>query len=154
MTLRRGPARTGFTLLELTAVLSILSLLVSLAIPVYSVYVSRARAAEALLQVETIAYLEEVRVLELGAPIALPANPSEVPGPQPARFRADPAWADLGLRIEGPVYFQYRVALDGEDHYVVTARGDVDGDGRVTRVTLSSRDLEVHRELERATLPP
>ncbi|MEL7371600.1 MAG: prepilin-type N-terminal cleavage/methylation domain-containing protein [Myxococcota bacterium] len=137
----------GFSLLELAVVLTILSMLVSLAVPTYTTYVHRAREAEAFLQVETIAYLEEVRVLELGAPIALPPNPSSRPGPRPAMFEQQSAWSDLGLRIEGPLYFQYRVDLEGSDHFIVTALGDVDGDGEFTRVTLSSQDLVVRRTI-------
>lgn len=146
--------RRGFSLLELSAVLTIMGLLVSIAVPAYTVYVHRARASEALLQLETIAYLEEVRVLELGAPIALPPNPSRIPGPTPARFESQPAWADLGLRIEGPVYFQYRVELEGPDHFTAIALGDVDGDGRVTRLDLNSRDLRLRRRVDASEVEP
>lgn len=142
----RSAAR-AFTLLELAAVLAIISILASLAVPTYVAYVHRAREVEALIQIETIAYLEEVRVLELGAPIALPRNPSTLPRRGPARFERQPEWLDLGLGLEGPVYFQYRVDLDGSDHFVATAVGDVDGDGVVTRVTLGSRDLELKRHV-------
>ena len=144
---RRRSRSVGFTLLELTAVLTIIGIFVSMAIPVYTVYVHRARASEALLQLETIAYLEEVRVLELGAPIALPPNPSVIPGPRPRRFEAHPAWADVGLRVEGPMYFQYRVELDGTDHFTAHAVGDVDGDGVFTRLWINSRDLRLHRQV-------
>lgn len=147
---RGRPAAAGFTLLEIAAVIAILSILVSLAVPVYSLYVYRAREAEALVQLETIAYLQEVRVLERGAPIALPANPPEVPSGAPARFERHPDWVDLGLRIEGPVYFSYRVELTeakpGEaPGFVVHAEGDVDGDGAPTRYVLRSEDLDVAR---------
>ena len=141
-------AARGFTLLELTAVLTIIAILVSMAVPVYTVYLHRARGTEALLQLETISYLEEVRVLELGAPIALPPNPTRVPGLTPHPFEPHPAWADIGLRIEGPMYFQYRVDVDSDDHFTVHATGDVDGDGRPTRLWLSSRDLRVHRHVD------
>ena len=137
----------GFTLMELSVVLTIMSILVATAVPVYSMYVHRARGAEAFLQLETIAYLEEVRVLELGAPIALPPNPIPMPGPTPARLQRHPAWADLGFRTDGRLYFQYRVDLEGDDHFKATALGQNGGDRGFTRITLTSRDFDIRREV-------
>lgn len=136
----------GFTLLEMMAVLAIIALLTSMAVPAYSTYVARARGAEAALQVETIAYLEEVRVLELGAPIACPKTPAARPSTQPLRFVPGREFRDLGVSIESRVYFQYWVVLSDDAHYEVFAEGDPDGDGRAIRYRLSSRDLELRRE--------
>ena len=139
--------RRGFSLLELAAVLTIISLLVSLALPAYSHLVFRAREAEAFVQLETIAYLQEVRVLEMGAPIPCPKNPSVMPGRSPGRFEAHPAWADIGLIVTGPVFFQYQVELDGDDHFVVRAAGDPDGDGLITKFSLHSKNMDLIREV-------
>ena len=139
-------SRRAFTLLELMAVLTIMALLTSMAVPVYSTYVNRARDAEAILQVETIAYLQEVRVLELGAPIACPKTPAQRPGTRPVPFVPGDAFQDLGFATTSHVYFQYWVELDADEHYTVFAEGDPDGDGRGLRYRLSSRDLELSRE--------
>lgn len=129
-TLSRVPRRKtprGFTLLELTSVLAVISILISLAVPTYRVYLDRARATEAAVNLETIAYLQQVTILERGRPIACPANPREVPAPL-ALFEAMPEWEELGFEPEGKMRFQYRVETKG-DAFVVYATADLDQDG-------------------------
>ncbi len=123
----RPSTTRGFTLLELACVVTVISILVSLAVPNYRVYRDRALAAEATVNIETIAYLEQVTILERGAPVACPPNPAEIPAPT-ARFAAMPAWQRVGFAPEGKVRFQYRVETKGEA-FTVVAVGDVDQDG-------------------------
>lgn len=136
----RPSTSRGFTLLELACVVTVISILVSLAVPNYRVYRDRALATEAAVNVETIAYLELVTMLERGAPIACPANPAQVPAPL-ARFESNDAWARLGFAPEGQVRFQYRVEATPET-FVVVATGDLDQDGIQSEYRLDSTTME------------
>lgn len=143
--LKLGMTR-GFTLLELMVVVSIIAVLVAMAVPQYSMYVYRARATEAAISVETIAYLEQVRILELGEPIACKANPTDVPGAVPKRFELRPDWEDLGLRVDSRVFFQYEVVTSTAGDFIVTAQGDPEGDGTRLKYRLSSTDMKLRRD--------
>jgi AP-1 complex subunit sigma 1/2 len=140
--------RRGFTILELSAVLAVMAIITSLAIPGYQVLVRRARASEARTVVVAIAHAELRHYRDQGAFLACaPSGP--VPS-RPAAFPGDAAcWKSLGISIDGPVAYRYGVALEG-DSFMVLAEGDLDRDGLPSRYTLSGRDLNlvVQDELE------
>jgi hypothetical protein len=139
-------ARRGFSLIELCCV-GILSILTSISALNYQVYVRRARATEALTQVESLAYLEQVRILEVGAPIACGPTPKTIPARgERALFEEDVCWRDLGFRVLGRVRFQYRTETSSASGFSVEARGDLDGDGIASRYTIDSETMELSRE--------
>jgi prepilin-type N-terminal cleavage/methylation domain-containing protein len=140
-------ARRGFTLIELCCVVGIISILLSIAVTDYGVYLRRSRATEAQVNLETIAYLEHVRILELGAPIACSATPEKMPAPdESVFFPADRCWKDLGFRPRGRVRFQYETERYGEKRFRAIARADLDGDGTPTIYTLDSAGMNLSRE--------
>jgi prepilin-type N-terminal cleavage/methylation domain-containing protein len=133
----------GFTLLELALVVAIIATITSIAAPTYLSYKHRSLAAEAIINVQTIAHLEQVTILETGGPIACAANPATVPSPI-AVFADTDDWADLGFDPEGRVRYQYEVSVTGED-FVVRARGDHDADGRITEFSMDSKTMALAR---------
>ena len=140
--------RRGFTILELSAILAVMAIITSLAIPGYQVLVRRARAGEARTVVVAIAHAELRHYRDLGAYLACaPSGP--VPS-GPATFPSDAAcWKSLGIAVDGPVAYRYGVTLEGGT-FVVQAEGDLDRDGLPSRYRLSGQDLnlQVEDELE------
>jgi prepilin-type N-terminal cleavage/methylation domain-containing protein len=144
--MRSGEAARGFTLIELACVVAIISILISASVPVYRVYLDRARSAEAVVNVETIAHLEHLAFLETGAFVACAPNPEALPRPK-APFRVDEAWDALGFRPTSQVRFRYAVEVDRDaERFVVRAEGDVDGDGRASAYTIDSRAMQLQIE--------
>ena len=108
-----SPERRGFTLLELACVVGVISVLLSLSISSYAFFLRRARDAEALVNLQTIAHLEQVSMLERGHFVGCAPSPEELPQPR-SRFAQTEGWPQLGFRIEGPVHHQYGVDLSAE----------------------------------------
>jgi len=133
-------------MVELCLVTAIIAIAVSISTPLYRVYVERARDTEAQMNVETIAHLEQVRILELGAPIACAATPARIPDPRGhAMFDEDECWSDLGFNVTGRVRFQYETKRIGERDFVVFARGHIRGPGDLSVYRLDSRDMQLRR---------
>ncbi len=134
--------RRGFTLIELCYVIAVIGLLAAITVPAYDVLLRRAHVAEARAMVHGIAHAELRHLRDRGAYVACgPA--AEIPS-EPVVFPEDEAcWRELGIRSEGLVRYRYAVSLD-DDSFLVTAEGDLDGDGRASRFSLDGRDLSLH----------
>lgn len=142
-----GARRTrGFTLIELCLVVGITSILLSLGTASYSVYVTRARAAEAAVNVETLAYLEQAHILDRGAPIACAAEPASIPiAGAPTHFTPSECWRQLGFKPTARVRFQYSAEVPEGRRFVVRARGDLDGDGTAGEHWIDSATMKLER---------
>ena len=127
-------------------VVSIIGILASIAIPNYMGYQIRAKTAEGTIMVETIAYLEQVRILERGSAIACEPSPPDPPPSVGAVFVRTPAWADLGLQVSGRVRYQYEVRQPAKKSFVVFARADLDADGTSSVFRLDSATMELEHE--------
>lgn len=154
------PGRSGFTLIELMVVVVIVAVLAAVAIPAFSGYVMRARAAEAPTFLGEIRQREEAYRAEFGQYGSAPTvdnqdcpeggggnyTPTTLdPNGQPQEFvTAGTGWQQLGARPDGAVRFQYCVmdgppgttpgglGFNGTDFwFVARAIGDLDGDGNM-----------------------
>ncbi|MBK8010242.1 MAG: prepilin-type N-terminal cleavage/methylation domain-containing protein [Deltaproteobacteria bacterium] len=138
----RSRTRSGFTLLELLLVLSIMGIVVSMTVPNYLVYRQRALATEATIALETMAHLELVSILETGASIACEPAPTAIPADR-TPFAATETWQRLGFAPQGMVRYQYEIEKTGQAGFVARARADLDHDGLVGEYWLDGRDLEL-----------
>lgn len=150
---RRRRAARGFTLVELMIAVAIVGLLASIAVPVLHRATLRARAAERRPIMVAIARAVETTTL---ATQALPgcsagqdcvfwAAPNPPAAPTTARLPMDwtlPGWQHIPMIVEGGSYYQYWVL--GTDlpaahatSVVITAVGDLDGDGLQTTKVLT-----------------
>lgn len=130
----------GFTLIELGYVIAVIGALAAITIPAYDVLMKRAWAAEAPATMHAIAHAERRHWRDRGTYLSC-AGPDDVPT-KPVAWTGSDCWTQLAIRPEGQVRFTYSVVAEPE-RFTVTARADLDGDGRASTYTLRSEDLQI-----------
>ena len=127
----------------LAAVLLAIGILASLAGPGYQHFLMRNRAVEARTVLEAIAHAQLAYYRDHGEFVACAPSPEEVPRGVRGRFRSGATgWRQLGMSIDGPVWYQYAVTLQG-DSFEAVAIGDLDADGRHSRLVLDGTSFEI-----------
>jgi prepilin-type N-terminal cleavage/methylation domain-containing protein len=101
--------KTGFTLVELIMVVTIMFVLLAIAIPSYKVFARRARASEAVYQLGAIRTHQISYKVTNGTYLELQKHP---PGNVPTEYQpwgnpADENWDKLGFSINIRVRYQY-----------------------------------------------
>jgi prepilin-type N-terminal cleavage/methylation domain-containing protein len=134
--------RRAFSLFELSAVLALIGLLSAAAVPSLSRMVARGRASEARALVETIAHAELRYFRDHGGYLAAPATPPAPPTATTTTFSASAPWQALGVVVNGPVAYSYDVVV-ADGSFVVTARGDLVGDGVRGRYVIEGKTLQL-----------
>lgn len=142
---------TGFTLIELMVVVSIIGVLAAIAVPAFSSYIYKSRTAEATGFLAEIKQRQETYRAEFGQYCAVSGSdwgnytPDALDGSNPVAWPTGAgAWQQLGAIPPGPVRFQYATIAGppgttppgnsgtgyaGDDFwFVAQARGDLDGD--------------------------
>ncbi len=106
----------GFSLIELMIVVAIISILASIAVPIYTRYIRKSRTSEAISNLGAIAMFEETYFSEGDSYVTTSPNPSEVPGPGSSGDRLPfsetiAGWSTLGRVVPNgsPLYFQYEI---------------------------------------------
>jgi prepilin-type N-terminal cleavage/methylation domain-containing protein len=150
--------RSGFTLIELMIVVAILGVLAALAIPAFSVYVRRAKTAEAYEDLKQLfnhaaTYYVQTRngssmtssadsacTVE-ASDNAISPSPVKQAGSYGAGFQALGYRVGAGyfrLEIDNPGGQRCHVAASSNDIYLFRAVGDLDGDGERSRFELAT----------------
>lgn len=147
MTKRRdAAAQAGFTLIELMVVVAIIGLLAAVALPTYSRSVLRSRTAERLTILDAVGRgMNDVVANQQKLPTAPAeswvgaANPPGALSQTKRRFDYTVAgWSFMPVVVQGDSYYSYQFSvLDPGGRGlsctgVVTATGDLDGDGAVS----------------------
>jgi type IV pilus assembly protein PilA len=128
----RFQRRSGFTLLELILVVSIIGALAAVAIPLFLNYQLRSKTAEVKANLAAIRSLQNTYFSERDVFLTAGPEPPVIPGAASASFDSTGSFAALGFSPEGRVYFSYGASAtaDGAGH-TADAGADLDGDGFV-----------------------
>ena len=129
----------GFTLIELMSVVAVIGILSAVAVPVFTLYIRRAKASEATTQLRALytgavaysgreflhrgpakgmmpgtgvawGFTQQVQCQVLQS-MRIPATPSSQK--QVADFSVDPSFRALGFTVGDPVYFSYQIRSRG-----------------------------------------
>jgi Tfp pilus assembly protein PilE len=113
---------------------AIIGILAAIAIPAFQNYQHRSKRGEAMANVVAIARMEQGHFAEFNSYVLVGiSQPGGSLGPsqRPWTPAADAAFANVGWRPEGNVYFDYEVNVDDAacpGCFTVTAYGNVDAD--------------------------
>jgi len=121
-----GKSVGGFTLIELTVVLSVIAILAAIAIPNFLSFIAKSKQSEAKAMLTMIAAYENDYKLRHGQFIACPKNPQETKNLL-TWTPNQPGWTELGFSPLGLRYYQYEVVLK-DNSFVVRAEGNIDAD--------------------------
>jgi type IV pilus assembly protein PilA len=124
--------KTGFTLIELMIVISIVGLLSSVAIPNYMRFQMKTKSTEAKSSLAAIRTAEESYFAEYGRYAPASPNPIAIPGSSKTIFSpANVGFRRLGFAPEGMVYFSYAVAVPAANaaSFSADAGADLDSNG-------------------------
>ena len=132
--------RDGFTLIELMIVIMFIGILSSIAIPSFQSYQARSRRSEAFANLSAIGRVQKTFLATKGEffDSALPWPDYTAPeygglGAHKMTWDAasEAAWAGLGWRPEGAVWYSYQSNMCCADGmcFTASAYGDVDDDG-------------------------
>lgn len=127
--------RPGFTLIELSVVIGMVSILSGAGYVAFSGYKKQARLAEPIANTHAIYALQ---LAHPAGPIPCEASPAEVPK-RPVDWVSVGGFRELGFSPGSFTRFQYEVVVDESSNFVVRARGDLDGDGDTSLFELSSQ---------------
>ena len=132
----------GFTLIELTIVVSIISILAAIAIPNFQKFTAKSKQSEAKTMLSLIASLEYDYKLRHGTFLACPLNPPEG---QTSWNSSLSAWKELGFEPRGLRYYSYEVTLT-LDSFSILAKGNIDSDPAEDLWTLTGKDLTIKND--------
>jgi type IV pilus assembly protein PilA len=134
----------AFTLIELMVVVVLISILVTIAIPNYQRFQLRAKLSEAKHNMGAIRECLEAYHLENGTYIVCSMHPATIPSAARVMWEdtAVPQnWIDIGFKPVGQIRYSYEVqaGVSGiADSYVISAYGDLDGDGTTSHIQLDN----------------
>ena len=136
-------------MLELSAVLAIIGVMVGLTVGGYGLHVRSARTQAVVLNVHALADLLRSRP---GPVIACAASPANVPRGGAAPWMPSAGFKSLGWQPGSTTRFQYEVVVPGPDGaaFEVRAKGDLDGDGTpsIYRLRADRHTLEIQQAAE------
>ena len=122
-------SKKGFTLIELMIVVAIIGILAAIAIPNFLRFQLKSKSSEGKVNIAAIRTAEESYLAEFGNYVSTTVAPTDVPGTSKDPFTTGDtaAFDTLGWGPEGSVFFQYAVAVSGQN-YTISAAADIDGD--------------------------
>ncbi len=132
-------SRKGFTLIELTIVVTTIALLAALAIPNFMKMMAKSKQSEAKIMLGSIAAAQMRHKLHHGTFVACKKNPPE---PNSEWDKDVPGWGEIGFAAHGKLLYQYEVVAD-EQGFIVYARANIDNDSAMDEWSISSEDLSL-----------
>ena len=111
-------------------------IMAAIAIPNFLTYSMRAKASEARVNLAAIRTAELAYFGDHGSLVAAGPVPAGGVARAKQKFVQDDGFKALAWAPEGDVYYQYEVRVTGPKTAVLTARGDVDGNGKLAEYRL------------------